>query len=567
MRLRKRPRSSFLFVAIAIIACFAPLSDGHAQEMENWFQVDVLNTGLGEMPAEVDRSTPQGAMESFLNATRADNPLVAAHLLDLSDIPETEQAEAGRDLAEKLGKIIERRLWISWNELPDRPDAMQENGSTNSAGVGRPRRSLQLEILDLDDRPVAIRMNRVKPVTGDAAWVFSRQTVANIDALYEHYGPGWLERQLPDSWRRQALWSLKPWEFVALPVAIVISLSAFFLFRWGLGLLAGRLKWENGKIAAQAARTPLALFFSVFLLDYIASRALAFSAPIMAVLTPILTIAMAIAITLAALRSIDSILNVVTHRYVGKIDDEQSAQERSFYTSIYALRRVVLLVAFAFGAGLVLTQLHLFHSLGISLLASAGVLTVILGIAGQSVLGNILASLQIAIAKPIRIGDSVYYEGDWAYVEAIFYTFVRLRTWDDRRLIVPVRYFISNPFENWSVQDSKMTRTFTLLLDHSANVEALRKAYLEFASEDEDVMESAEPKVLVDDHDQNGQHVRFYATAGDPTAAWQMHARLREKMLRWVEENHPQWWPRERIVDVGKGNVAATAGGVDDAGG
>ena len=213
------------------------------------------------------------------------------------------------------------------------------------------------------------------------------------------------------------------------------------------------------------------------------------------------------------------------------------------------------------GAGVVLSQLHLFETLGLSLLASAGVLTVILGIAGQTVLGNILASLQIALAKPIRIGDSVHYEGDWAYVEAIFYTFVRLRTWDDRRLIVPVQYFVSNPFENWSMQDAKMTRTFTLVLDHSAEVQPLRDAFLGFAEEDEDVIEQEESKVLVTDHDHNGKHVRFYATSPDPTAAWQMHARLRERMMKWIEDNHPEWWPRERVVDVGAAGGAGATGG------
>lgn len=553
---------AFVVLAVAILAgALWPGAVARAEQPGNWFEVERLNPGLGRPPDRIDRSTPQGAIESFLGAVRAGDAAAAAHLLDLSGFEAAAQREAGSDLAAKLGEVVERRLWIDWGDLPDRPDALVETGSSENPLAGKPRRSLRLDILDLDNRPVSIRLNRIKPASGDPAWVFSRQTVANIDELHRLYGPGWFERRLPAGWRAQSLWSLRPWEFVALPLAVVFSAGCFFLFRWSLGLLARRLKWERGQTAAREARTPLALFLSVVVLDYLANTALAFSAPITAILSPTLITAMAVAVTLAILRVIDSVLDIVTRRYIGEIDDEQSAEERSFYTSIYALRRIVLLLAFVFGVGLVLMQLHLIQSIGVTLLASAGVLTVILGIAGQTVLGNILASLQIAIAKPIRIGDSVYYEGDWAYVESIFYTFVRLRTWDDRRLIVPVQYFISNPFENWSMQDAKMTRTFTLVVDHAADVEALREAFTGFAADDEDVIEEEGIKVLVDDHDHNGQHVRFYATAENPTAAWAMHARLREQMLRWVEENHPQWWPRERVTEVGKGGDAAQSGG------
>ena len=554
--------------ATALTVLFMVYTDARGQSSDQWFEVVAINPGLGEVPADLDRSTPHGSLEAFFDAVRNNDYERAAHLLDLTGFRNEKQASSGPELARQLGNVVERRLWIDWSDLPDRPDALLEVGPDSNPMVGRPRRSLRLDILDVENRPVSLRLNRLKPQTGDAVWVFSRQTVANIEALHLQYGPGWFESKLPTSWREQSYLGLRAWELVALPVVILLASAIFFLVRLLVSLFARRADWNLAQDAANAARAPLALFASAAVLDYLTAQALGFSSPVTTVLSPILLIAMAIAVTLAILRAIDSLLDIVTHRYVGEIDDEQSAEERSFYTSIYALRRIVVLIALVLGTGIVLTQLHLFETLGLSLIASAGVLTVVLGVAGQTVLGNILASLQIALAKPIRIGDSVYYEGDWAYVEAIFYTFVRLRTWDDRRLIVPVKYFVSTPFENWSMQDAKMTRTFTLVLDHAANVQPVRDAFIEFAEKDEDVIEHDTSKVLVTDHDHNGKHVRFYATAPDPTAAWRMHARLREKTLQWIEDNHAEWWPRERVVDAGDtAGGAQTGAAVGDPGG
>src|SRR5690554_3346995 len=137
----------------------------------------------------------------------------------------------------------------------------------------------------------------------------------------------------------------------------------------------------------------------------------------------------------------------------------------------------------------VLSQIQLFETLGMSLLASASVLAVLVGIAGQAVLGNILSSMQLSLAKPIRIGDLVIFEDEWCYVEGIFYTFIRLRVWDDRRIVVPVTYFVSRPFQNLSVKSAKMYRSMELILHLSTDIALLRKKFLEYAEMEDSVIE------------------------------------------------------------------------------
>jgi small-conductance mechanosensitive channel len=513
---------------------------------EAWFKVERLNPGLPPAPEMLDRSTPMGAMESFLAAARDGQFAEAAHLLDLSRVPVAVQAERGPELARKLGVVLENHVWIDWDALPDRPDALLEGATGNDPMAGQTRRSVLVDRLDLGRHDVPLRLNRLKPAGQDPVWVFSRQSVGNIDALYQIYGPGWLAEVIPPGWQRQGWLSLKRWEFVALPVAVLAAVGAFLALQLLFRAIVRLAPWRSVQSACRAACTPVALLAAAGLLHYATSTLVTFSAPVTAILKPVLIAAMVIAVTVALLRAVDALLDAVTREIVGDARKELDQHQRQRFTSIYAARRVLLLIAFLAGLGFVLAQLELFGSLGVSLLASAGVLTVILGIAARPVLGNILASLQIALTQPIRIGDAVQYEGNWAYVEAIFYTFVRLRTWDDRRLVVPVQYFISKPFENWSVVEKKMTRVFVLTLDPRADVEELRRAYLGIARADDDVMPDEMLKVLVIDQDHTGIKVRFYCTAKDASTAWNMHCRLREKTLAWIRENHPDWWPRQR---------------------
>jgi small-conductance mechanosensitive channel len=268
---------------------------------------------------------------------------------------------------------------------------------------------------------------------------------------------------------------------------------------------------------------------------------------------------------MAALRSIDATLERVTERFVDEIDDSSDRDRRELYTSIYALRRFVLLAAVLISAVLFLMQLRLFDNVGMSLLASAGVITVILGIAGRTVLGNILASLQIAIAKPVRIGDAVQYEGQWGYVESIYYSYLVLRTWDGRRQIVPVQYFISYPFENWSMIDASITRTVTLRLDHAAEPAKLRKAFEKLVEKDDRAIADELLMTAVTEHNEDFQEITFFATAANPTDAWLMQLHLREGMADWVRRYHSEWWPsdRVRLDPQGTSKGSTSAGGKD----
>ncbi|MGB5854497.1 MAG: mechanosensitive ion channel domain-containing protein [Oceanisphaera sp.] len=547
----------FLLVGLM---CLVPLMAFAAEEGDTsaWYEADVAATGLSKGGEGTNRRTPRETVRNFVSLTEAGEYQTAADFLNLADLPSGERAERGSDLARQLGLVIDRQLWIDWGSLSARPDAMRDQGPANHPLTGQVRRDIGLKIVKLNGQTYEIRLGRYKSEGAKPVWLFTPQTVENIPILYDAFGPHVFEIYIPPT-LKQRFGGLRIWEWIALPVLLSVLL--------GLGLVINRMiHWLGHKAsspvlrqAAEKTRIPLALVAMAIAAQLFFKLGVSFSGPATNIVRPFLIIIIVSGLGVTALKIIDAILNRVTLRVIGEIDDTRSIKERELYTSIYALRRVVVLVMVAVSVIVLLIQLNLFESLGISLLASAGVMTVLLGIAGQAVLGNIMASLQIALAKPVRIGDSVLFEGNWAYVESIFYTFIRLRTWDERRIIVPVKHFVSQPFENWSVKDARIMKTIILFLDHRADIAMLRDVFIELAKNDEGVIDYDTLAASVTKHTRGGQEISFYAMSPDPSTAWETAMRLREGMLDHVRTHHPDWWPYERVDAEGVNERLAAA--------
>ncbi|MEE4637489.1 MAG: mechanosensitive ion channel domain-containing protein [Wenzhouxiangella sp.] len=542
-------RSRALTIGCVLCLLVLPSVGAGAQgsTSERWFQVDALNTGLEPAPSQLDRSTPRQTVIELRRLTQAQADRGAAHLLNLQSFPAHDQADRGLDLARKLDEVISRTMVVDWSALPDRPDALLERSTADMPLAGEARRSLGLSVLELDDRPAEIRLNRIKPADGAPVWVFSSQTVQDIESLYQRYGPGWLEERLPASLQRSAVLGTRLWEWLALPLLIGLLVGLGRITYEVLGWLGRHVRFAWINRAADRVRGPLTVALMAILAQLLTGWVISFSGFFYTIFVPLLLGLTIVGFTVAALRSIDATLERITERFVNDIDDSSDKDRRKLYTSIYALRRFVLLVAVLISVALFVAQLRIFDNIGLSLLASAGVITVILGIAGRTVLGNILASLQIAISKPVRIGDAVHYEGQWGYVESIYYSFLVLRTWDGRRQIVPVQYFISYPFENWSMVDASITQTITLKLDHAADPAKLRKAFEKLVKKDERALDNELLMTAVTDHSEHFQELTFFATAANPSDAWLMQLHLREAVADWIRRYHPEWWPIDRL--------------------
>ncbi|KIN71460.1 mechanosensitive ion channel family protein [Sulfitobacter guttiformis] len=543
-------------IALCVAATLATPDFLTAQEdTALWYETETINSGLEAPSKDVDRSSPRAALRSFLELIEKGDLSAALHLMNLSEIPKEEQQALGSQLVSELASIFDRKLRINWSSIPADPSARTTDRAEGQA-LSEPRRDYFLEDLDVDGQVYAIRLSRYAAQSpdgefGDPVWLFSRETVDNIDVLYDAFGPRAFESHIPGALKARFGW-LNLWEWIALPLLLgaVVCVGMLTSKLVGLGKYI-----SNRRVLSHAferASLPLSLVTASIAAYWLLGFIVSLSGPVIAVITPALVMLSVVGFSLAALRGIDALIDHVTRRYLGDDYDAPSSSEREFHTSMYAIRRIILVATVGFSLVFVLMQFDILADMGLTLIASAGVLTVILGIAGQTTLGNIVASLQIAIAKPVRIGDSIQYEGDWCIVESIYFTFIRLRTWDERRIIVPVKYFLSYPFKNWSVVNERMLCTIQLVLDPMAEVAVLREKFEAIAKSDPNVIEHDEVVTYVTCHSSNGMTVEFFAMAPDPSTARVIEMRLREKLVDFVRREHPEWWWRERFVESRK---------------
>jgi small-conductance mechanosensitive channel len=157
------------------------------------------------------------------------------------------------------------------------------------------------------------------------------------------------------------------------------------------------------------------------------------------------------------------------------VNTSDNLRARRIHTQISILRRLVHFIVFVIGVASLFMMSDALRSFGMSLLASAGVAGLVIGLSAQKILGNLLAGIQIALTQPIRIDDVVIVEGEWGKIEEITLTYVVVRIWDLRRLVVPIGYFIEKPFQNWTRTSAEILATVSLFMDYTVPLDALRE--------------------------------------------------------------------------------------------
>jgi small-conductance mechanosensitive channel len=519
------------------------------------YEVERLQNSSAGEGTPLDLDTPMGLMESFMAAGEKGDWPRAAAALDLANV-EPEAREPNR-LAAQLYDLIHRSMTVDWAGLPDRPDAVDTTTSSKDPMAGVARRSLTIGYLELPNRVVPVRIARVQAPEGEPVWVFSRQTVENVPELYEIYGPTKFEKSLPSALRKQAFWTLAWWEVIALPLILLVSALAAALTYLAISRLRSRQD-EDGKLygVLQAIHLPATLLAFAGTFALVRETFFKLSGPVKDLLDPLQLVLIIAAVIGIALSVIEALFDFATSERTDELEAPDNNADRNFYTKMSAIRRIVTVMILLAGVGFLLVASNLSNTLGFSIIASAGVLGLVLVFAARKVLGDIMSSVQIAFAQTARIGDAIYYDGQWCFVEKIGFTHLRLRTWDERRLIAPVSDFTNNSFENWTKQDASLMMHVELQLDNRADVEKLRGPFREFAESDDDVIDPEDAVCEVIGQDARAMTVRFMARAADPKCGWSMHCRLREHMLSAASrldeaagfEPVPAYIPREREV-------------------
>ncbi len=515
-----------------------------------------VNSGLPDRRTEVNRSSPQATLENFMVSARAGDFALAAQSLNLNLVPPGQQSAEGEQLAREFYHVLSQKVTVDWDMLPDRADGQIDLPRMKSDPLaGVPRRSIEFGSVTLDGRDVELRVQRVKAGKESPIWLISSNTVENIVPLYEKFGPSDFESQMPGLLRGKVGGTMAVWEWIAFVVLVGFSLIAAWLISKALALIESKTRktWVGGLM--ERLQTPVLIVLTLLFVLVASETLLSLGGPVVKYFTPLMLFLLIAATTWTAMKLLGYVSDKWGLIYEKQLEDSQDRSVRdhaqSVMTRLSVARRVLLFLAMVIGASVMMTELELMESFGGSLVLSAGVLTLVVGFAARNVLGNILAGIQIAVAQPIRIGDSVLFEGTWGWVEQITYTFVGIRTWKKQRLVVPLEYFVSHPFENWTMKDSHLIKEVHLRADYTVPVGQIRAKFEELLKSKDAYDETVPPTLQVTEVGEETVDLRLLASAKDPSTGWDLHCEVREEMLDYLQSlEGGKYLPKRRLAMI-----------------
>ncbi|WP_439473900.1 mechanosensitive ion channel family protein [Algoriphagus formosus] len=229
------------------------------------------------------------------------------------------------------------------------------------------------------------------------------------------------------------------------------------------------------------------------------------------------------------------------------ISQENNLRARKVYTQLNIFQKIVNFIIIILGVGLILVSFEPIRKIGVGLFASAGVAGIIIGFSAQKAIGTLVAGIQIAFAQPFRLDDAVVVEGEWGWIEEINLTYVVVRIWDQRRLVLPTTYFLEKPFQNWTRTSADIIGSVFIYTDYSVPFDALREE-LDRILENTPLWDKKVKVLQVTDAKERTVESRILVSAKNSPTAWDLRVHVREKMIEFLQKNYPAALPRTRVV-------------------
>lgn len=245
-----------------------------------------------------------------------------------------------------------------------------------------------------------------------------------------------------------------------------------------------------------------------------------------------------------AIQSIRTVRDIIIKNSFRRCNNNFDAQRIN--TQVDILVRIAIIALVVIGIALVLITFPQIQKIGMSILASAGIVGVIVGFAAQKSLGSILSGVQIALTQPIKIGDEVVVAGETGIIEEINLTYVVMCTMDKRRLIIPINYFIENIFQNWTRNSSDLLGVIYIDLDYTAPVQKIRKA-LDLILKGTDLWDGKTKLLQVSNTKPQTVELRILVSALNSANAWDLRCYVREKLIEFLQDKYPYCLPRVRV--------------------
>jgi small-conductance mechanosensitive channel len=246
-----------------------------------------------------------------------------------------------------------------------------------------------------------------------------------------------------------------------------------------------------------------------------------------------------------AIRFVNIGRKVVLKRY--DINQKDNLKARRIYTQFRVIERILIFIIILIAFAAALMTFEQVRRIGVSLFASAGVAGIILGFAAQKLIGTVLAGFQIAITQPIRLDDVVIVENEWGWIEEITLTYVVIRIWDKRRLVVPTTYFIEKPFQNWTRVSADILGTVFIYTDYTVPFDKLREELTRILKTDKN-WDGKVNVLQVTNATERTVEIRALMSAADSPTAWDLRVAVREKLIEFLKKNYPDSLPKTRVA-------------------
>lgn len=238
------------------------------------------------------------------------------------------------------------------------------------------------------------------------------------------------------------------------------------------------------------------------------------------------------------------------------INRKDNLRQRQLITQLMYIRRVLVFIIVLLAIGAVLLTFETMQKLGTGLLTSVGVGGIIIGFAAQKSLANLLAGFQIAFTQPIRIDDEVVVEGEFGKIEELTLTYVVVRIWDNRRLVLPINYFLDKPFQNWTRTSSEILGTVFFYLDYSLPVDWARREFLGIV-QGHPLWDGRTAALVVTDLKPDVMEVRGLVSAASSGHAYDLRCAVREQLIQRIQQSYPQCLPKTRAVMINEPTAQA----------
>ena len=352
-------------------------------------------------------------------------------------------------------------------------------------------------------------------------------------------------------WQLNKLLDATPW--VPALLVIALSLVAGFIGRFLILQLIRYLQKRDKQLfksLEKHLRGSMFLFIPLLLMNtgfsYVAIRP-----DVLSLLSTAINIFIILSFCSIAIRLTSVAQDILFLRY--DISLANNLRARKIRTQIMYVKKVMIVFLVILAISFILLNFGSVRKFGTTILTTAGVAGIIIGFALQKSLVNLFAGIQIAFTQPIKIDDAVVVENEWGWIEEINLTYVVVRIWDLRRLVLPITYFTENAFQNWTRNSAQILGSVFLYVDYSMPLAPLREYFEKILNETE--LWDKETQVLqVTDSTEKIMTIRLLMTARNSPTAWDLRCYVREKMIDFIQQNYPQSLPKFRaaLVDTGK---------------